>query len=140
MYDFQAKAAAIRADGLQEIELPFGTLPIAGRVPGIRLTYAIDCQLLTLATTIHYILARLGSDKILLGIFNFSNLDFISDSCLEIPRDLDLSVSLAEDIWVVLRKIYEDYAFQNPNFHRLWTEQMRRLVTQEMNESQIGHC
>jgi len=145
MYDIHSKAEAIRAEGLQEIELPFGRLTIAGTDSTNSFMYPTICKRMTLTTTIDHIFEISWSDRIILGIIDPSNFmvhprkAFVSDG-LEVSRDLEISASLAEDIWVILRSLYEDYAFQHPNFHRVYTAYMRRVAIREMNESRIGHC
>jgi len=140
MYDIHARAEALRAEGLQGIELPFGRLIIAGRNPRNYLTYPIDCGRKTLTTTIYYLFEVLAADRIHLGIMDPSNLRLVDNRYLEIGGDLEISEGLAEDIWLILRSIYEDHVFQHPDFHQVCADLIRRMINGKLNDSVTGHC
>jgi hypothetical protein len=140
MYDIHARAEAVRAEGLQEIELFLGGLIIAGRDPRNRSTYVVPCERTALTALIYYIFEIFRADRIILGIIDLSKLDFVPDGCIQVERDVEITEDLADDIWIVLRKIYEDYAFQNPNFHQICTDSLRRLAIRKMTDSMTGHC
>ncbi|MGO9117428.1 MAG: hypothetical protein ACLQPD_07410 [Desulfomonilaceae bacterium] len=140
MYDIHLKAESIRTEGLQEIELLLDSLIIAGRDPMTDFTYITICERKALTTVIYYIFNRLSSDRIILGIIDTSKLDFVPGGCIQVARDVEITEDLAEDIWVVLRSIYENYAFEHPEFHQVCTDLIRRVAIRKMNESITGHC
>jgi hypothetical protein len=143
MHNLHAIAQAIRAKGLQEIELPFDSLIVGARAQEIA-TLRIGTRK-DLRDIIGHFFKTLPSDRIMLGLIDPSDrhFPFVGDSIgvLTVSRDQDFSEEFLDDVWLVLRSFFELQVMLCPGFPKICTDFINACARiQMLRNSPKGHC
>src|SRR5271157_4334604 len=121
MCDIYVRAEAIRAERLQGVKLPFGSLIVAARNGKIR-TFKIGTRK-DLRDIIRHFFRTLRSDQIMLGLIDPSDRDFpvVADNggLLVVSQKPDLSEKLLDDLWLILRSFFEYQVIRRPDFPKI---------------------
>ncbi|MGO9122855.1 MAG: hypothetical protein ACLQPD_35200 [Desulfomonilaceae bacterium] len=143
MYDIHLKAESIRAEGLQEIELPFDSLIMAARdskIMNVRIGTRKDFR-----NIIRGFFRKLPSDWVMLGLLDPSNRNFLgagnNTGYLGLSRRQEFSEQSLDDLWLVLRSIFEHHVTRTPGFLKLCTDFINAFEYMQMlKDPPGGHC
>jgi hypothetical protein len=143
MHNLHAIAQAIRAKGLQEIKLPFDCLIVGAKDREIG-TFRIGKRT-DLRGIIGHFFKTLSSDRIMLGLIDPSDRDLPlignRDGLLTVSRHQDFSEQFLDDVWLVLRSLFELQVTLCPDFPRIWTDFINACAhIQMLKEPPHGHC
>ncbi|MGO9122859.1 MAG: hypothetical protein ACLQPD_35220 [Desulfomonilaceae bacterium] len=143
MYDIHVRAEAIRAEGLQGIKLPFGSLVVAARTIKT-MSFKIGARN-DLRTIMKDLFIALQSAWVILGLLDPSNSDgFVvgdSNGLLVVLRKQDLSEKFLDDLWLVLRSFFEYQVIRRPDFPKICTDFINTCgYIQMLRDPPDGHC